>query len=107
MSRRSAPASAPNNSSAGRNTAARTPSEAESLLAAAVAALPELQRQGVRRLVVGGLVLELDRVEPPYVGEDTDASPRARSDASDDTHGGMPPHPPPGESDDLDTAAVE
>ena len=71
------------------------------LLASVVAALPELQRCGVRRLTVGQLTVELDRVQ---IG-DTAPGGVAGDDAEPaDT---LPPQPEPGQSDDLDLAAVD
>jgi hypothetical protein len=74
---------------------------AAGLLAAVVAALPEMQRTGVRRLTIGALTVELDRVQ---IASDDDAD-RAADDAGD--RATLPPQPEPGESDDLDLAAVD
>lgn len=73
------------------------------LLEALTAALPELQRHGVRKLTLGGLAVELERVDTPWSA----AGDEPAGDRDGDLDGGLPPVPPSGESDDLDTAAVE
>jgi hypothetical protein len=71
------------------------------LLAALRDALPDMQRHGVRRLQLGPLTVEIDRVDPLAVF-DENGQPIAVEARST-----LPTQPPPGETDDLDTAAVD
>ena len=73
------------------------------LLRTAVAALPEMRRAGVRRLSVGGLTLELEHAEPGYEPD----GPVQAGDRGDEHDVGLPGQPAPGESDNLDLAAVD
>lgn len=74
------------------------------LLKALTAALPELQRHGVRRIQLSFMTVELERVEPPWPADEPAGQLPAHAGNGLDT---LPEQPPPGESDDLDTAAVE